>query len=266
MMFEWFVNDVAGIVCSTFTYLLVLYSQFVIISVVLLPDPIVSETIQVGIFWTFSLLALWSHIRAMTTNPGTVPMETYNVRYTGKDELRSAVLCLKCNSIKPERAHHCSVCKRCVKKMDHHCPWVNNCVGQQNQKFFILFTFYIFAISVHAMYMAVQKIVTCSDSEWRSCGSLSPPVSLMLLTILLFISLLFGLFTGIMFGTQIYAILDDQTGIEKLKNETATWERLTWKQNLQEVFGTQAGCTWLLPVMPSHLTPGPKMHQNKFQV
>ena len=55
-------------------------------------------------------------------------------------------------------------------------------------------------------------------------------------------------------------------GIEKLKNETATWERLTWKQNLQEVFGTQAGCTWLLPVMPSHLTPGPKMHQNKFQV
>lgn len=43
------------------------------------------------------------------------------------------------------------------------------------------------------------------------CGSLSPPVSLMLLTILLFISLLFGLFTGIMFGTQIYAILDDQT-------------------------------------------------------
>jgi hypothetical protein len=46
-MFEWFVNDVAGIVCSAFTYFLVLYSQFVIVSVVLLPDPIVSETIQV---------------------------------------------------------------------------------------------------------------------------------------------------------------------------------------------------------------------------
>ena len=55
--------------------------------------------------------------------------------------------------------------------MDHHCPWVNNCVGQNNQKFFILFTFYIFTISVHAMYMAVQKIVNCSDSEWRSKSS-----------------------------------------------------------------------------------------------
>jgi len=44
--------------------------------------------------------------------------------------------CQKCKSIKPERAHHCSVCGRCVMKMDHHCPWVNNCVGESNQKFF----------------------------------------------------------------------------------------------------------------------------------
>ena len=54
MAFDWFVNDVAGIVCSAITYLLVLYSQFVIVSVVLLPDPIVSETIQVRLcsFWS----------------------------------------------------------------------------------------------------------------------------------------------------------------------------------------------------------------------
>lgn len=37
--------------------------------------------------------------------------------------------CRKCWAPKPERAHHCSFCKRCVLKMDHHCPWLaNNCV------------------------------------------------------------------------------------------------------------------------------------------
>jgi len=52
--------------------------------------------------------------------------------------------CTKCNDIKPIRTHHCSVCNQCVFKMDHHCPWVNNCLGLENQRYFLLFTVYLF--------------------------------------------------------------------------------------------------------------------------
>ena len=37
--------------------------------------------------------------------------------------------------------------------------------------------------------------------------------------------LLFGLFTSIMFGTQVSAIWNDETGIESLKKEEARWIR-----------------------------------------
>ena len=47
--------------------------------------------------------------------------------------------CEKCQAVKPDRSHHCSVCGSCILKMDHHCPWVNNCVAFNNYKFFMLF-------------------------------------------------------------------------------------------------------------------------------
>ena len=50
--------------------------------------------------------------------------------------------CKYCKEIKPPRAHHCSVCARCVMRFDHHCPWVGNCVGLLNHKFFWLFLLY----------------------------------------------------------------------------------------------------------------------------
>lgn len=52
---------------------------------------------------------------------------------------RESCICKKCNSVKPPRCHHCSICKKCVLKMDHHCPWLANCVGLHNYRYFYCF-------------------------------------------------------------------------------------------------------------------------------
>jgi len=32
-------------------------------------------------------------------------------------------VCTRCETYRPPRAHHCRICKRCIRRMDHHCPW-----------------------------------------------------------------------------------------------------------------------------------------------
>merc|ERR1719277_2548345 len=71
----------------------------------------------------------------MLTDPGAVP-----VNAAAREGVKR---CGKCSAPKPPRVHHCSTCNRCIFRMDHHCPWVNNCVGARNQKFFLLFLFYV---------------------------------------------------------------------------------------------------------------------------
>ena len=74
--------------------------------------------------------------------------------------LFSAVrFCEQCLLIKPDRAHHCSVCGTCVLKMDHHCPWVNNCVGFHNYKFFMLFLAYAFLYCTFITATSLQYFV-----------------------------------------------------------------------------------------------------------
>ncbi|XP_023274388.1 palmitoyltransferase ZDHHC3-like isoform X3 [Seriola lalandi dorsalis] len=166
----WFIRDACGIVCAIITWMLVLYAEFVVLFVMLLPSKNLTYSIVNGtLFNILAFLALASHLRAMCTDPGAVPKGNATKEYIESLQLKPGQVvykCPKCCSIKPDRAHHCSVCKRCIRKMDHHCPWVNNCVGENNQKYFVLFTMYIALISLHALVMVVFHFLYCFEDDW----------------------------------------------------------------------------------------------------
>ena len=77
------------------------------------------------------------------------------------------------------------------------------------------------------------------------------------LTRKIFQGLLFGLFTSIMFGTQVSAIWNDETGIEALKKEEARWVKKSRWKSMQAVFG-RFSLSWFSPF--SDITPGGKQY------
>ncbi|XP_052816335.1 palmitoyltransferase ZDHHC3-like isoform X3 [Mya arenaria] len=251
----WFVKDICGIICVVITWMLILYAEYVVMFIMLWPSP------SRGYFWgnailfnAFTFLAIASHSKAMLTDPGAVPKGNAtreNILKLGLKEGQVVFKCPKCISIKPDRAHHCSVCQRCIRKMDHHCPWVNNCIGENNQKFFVLFTLYICLISIHAVYMSIQHFITCIGKDWKGndsgCSGVSPPATTIFLIFLVFEGLLFGIFTAIMCGSQMTAICSDETGIESLKKDQATWERRSYWLSVKAVFGHPFSWRWFSP-------------------
>ncbi|XP_030407036.1 palmitoyltransferase ZDHHC3 isoform X2 [Gopherus evgoodei] len=247
----WFIRDGCGIACAVVTWMLVFYADFVVLLVMLVPSRDYIYSVINGILFNIlAFLALASHFRAMLSDPGAVPKGNATKEFIESLQLKPGQVvykCPKCCSIKPDRAHHCSVCKRCIRKMDHHCPWVNNCVGENNQKYFVLFTMYIALISMHALIMVGFHFLYCFEEDWTKCSSFSPPTTVILLILLCFEALLFLIFTSVMFGTQVHSICTDETGIEQLKKEERRWAKKTKWMNMKAVFGHPFSIAWLSP-------------------
>lgn len=111
---------------------------------------------------------------------------------------------------------------------------------------------YVALLSCQALYWAVWQFVLCVNQDWGSCSSFSAPTTTVMLVVLLFESILFSIFTAVMFGTQLSAICSDQTGIESLKresyNENINVPGKSWK-NLQVIFGGPFSLKWFNPLI-----------------
>mmetsp|Transcript_8371 Transcript_8371/g.12146 ORF Transcript_8371/g.12146 Transcript_8371/m.12146 type:complete len:360 (+) Transcript_8371:36-1115(+) len=258
---NWLNLDCCGLVCAGLTYCLHFYGVYAV-CFVLIPPWMSSKVEEVRFlsltghfhrltFCIIAGLACAAHFKAMTTNPGAVPpdaaplelLEKSTTDEEGQELINSQKqkgrrLCRRCKAFKPQRAHHCSICRRCIIKMDHHCPWVNNCVGIGNHKHFLLFIFYTFLSCMYSMTLVVSRFVTCMQrGHPRTHHCFDHSTDLLYVLGLVVESLLFGLFTSCMMFDQWDVVVSNVTHIDKLKGD-AGGDRVA---GIIEVFGMLRG-------------------------
>lgn len=158
-------------------------------------------------------------------------------------------ICKWCALPKPDRTHHCRVCRGCVLRMDHHCPWLANCVGWGNHKYFMLLLVYgsLTCLFVGVtMVESVVKVVGSPKAEFMSLFAvlLGSTIDLFLF----FVLLLFGCF-------HVYLLTKGMTTIEfcekRLRRSDVQpppdmWNLGFWR-NFNEAFGYNP-FLWFLPI------------------
>ncbi|RWS25069.1 palmitoyltransferase ZDHHC2-like isoform X2 [Leptotrombidium deliense] len=172
-----------GLLCICRSALFAFYGDAISVTM----SSVILKVVCLIVFHVLYVMTFWSYWQTIFTPSATVPRsfwftysdfdrlqkeETEDARIQVVTEIISSRqlpvicrtftggyrLCEKCNLIKPDRAHHCSVCGQCVLKMDHHCPWFVKSWKNDSPnwgKFHILFLFFVsimFAISLISLF------------------------------------------------------------------------------------------------------------------
>lgn len=148
----------------------------------------------------------WCYTTAVFTSPGSTTSDTgystlptvappqatsFTVKSNG--EIR---FCKKCQARKPDRAHHCSTCRRCVLKMDHHCPWLATCIGLRNHKAFLLFLIYTTIFCLYSFAVSGSWVYYELLGQTQYNNTLMPVNFIMLAVVSGIIGLVVGAFTA----------------------------------------------------------------------
>ncbi|KAK4467807.1 hypothetical protein MN116_008732 [Schistosoma mekongi] len=270
--------DPCGISCILLTQLLVLYSDYVVVFHLVLPvlKNSLWAIVNTLCFNIVASLLLFSHLCAVLTDPGLIPLHRCTANQLNTVQKPGGwTTCNKCGIHRPPRAHHCRICRRCVRRMDHHCPWINNCVGECNQKYFIQFLIYVGILCVYALTLVI--ICRAMISVGLKDDTTNADVVVVAHTVVLVaISCLFGLFILAILSDQYKSIVEDTTAVEYWKlrvvpshsldteacpGEGGFQRKLSKLTLFREVFGSGPFYSWLLPC--AYLfKPYPKYYTN----
>lgn len=141
--------------------------------------------------------------------------------------------CRKCQTFKPDRAHHCSSCGKCVikvrpiltfhpstdlcvqRQMDHHCPWLGGrCVGVRNHKAFLLFIAYGTLTALAAAVLAAGGLSDFVNSSAIKDGFELAPLNWAFLVL---VGGLFGLTLGGFTVYHFWLVSVNRTTIENME-------------------------------------------------
>jgi len=287
--------EISGLICGFSSWFFLFYGMYATTFKIISPlfGWGLLGVLNAFLFNAVSVMAIYRHWKAMTTDPGSVPLDAKPLaddmeeidaeanrielgdvsgrgngngngggsgivvsgEAVGMNDLQPLPnlpintvppyrkYCKRCKSFKPIRAHHCSMCGRCVVKMDHHCPWVNNCVGIGNHKLFLLFIFWVNIVCCYSIILIIFRFFSCMSVE-SQCVTSWDVIHIMCLLIE---SILCGLFTICMLGDQASVVATNHTQIDRLKN---THHDL--QVEINEVFGCNSDVkfqfSWLLPI------------------
>ncbi|CAO3563206.1 unnamed protein product [Mortierella alpina] len=179
--------------------------------------------------WLWSCYLVWgvaaNYYYAIVTPPGSVldGISTEDEGSTFNDillEMESFTefppLCKRCHLPKPERAHHCSVCMKCILKYDHHCPWIWNCVGHFNVRYFMMLLTYTTLVCIYYVYMGLGPLMLIAEYEDNAFWPYALPRSLVAFSEVLTVGM--GLVIGGMTAWHWQLVLTAQTTLEYHSN------------------------------------------------
>ncbi|XP_042326478.1 palmitoyltransferase ZDHHC2 isoform X1 [Sceloporus undulatus] len=225
----------------------------------------------------FFMMFLWSYWKTIFTLPMN-PSKEFHLSYADKQllekEPRSEIhqellrraakdlpiytrtmsgairYCDRCQLIKPDRCHHCSVCDKCILKMDHHCPWVNNCVGFSNYKFFLLFLAYSLLYCLFIVATDLQYFIRF----WTN--GLPDTQAKFHIMFLFFAAAMFSVSLSSLFGYHCWLVSKNKSTLEAFRapvfrrGTDKNGFSLGFSKNLKQVFGDEKKF-WMLPIFTS---------------
>lgn len=271
---------------------------------------VVQQILCLIIFNILYIFSFWSYIQTIFTPFGKIPSKFYlspeiceDLAKAPNDQRREDILayvvkrndlpvscrtylggiryCEKCNLIKPDRCHHCSICGVCILKMDHHCPWINNCVSFTNYKFFVLFLGYTFAMCLFVAattFPYFLRFWVPQDNQYKpiniSNGTFAPPgiqvdmqpydfgldnqnsvpfIVRFNILFLFFVSTMFSIGLVFLYCYHVYLLLNNRSTLESFRPPLMTYGpdrnafNLGRKENLHQLFG-RSKILWLMPI------------------